>query len=163
MLLVFTLLLFAGFSASCKEDLSITEFGVYEGGVNVSQVNLRKESAYQLSYQVTLTYPDKNVFEFYKKKLFPVGWRVCVPEGDWDTQLKKDSGQIKGVRQIVNYAIHRQSNRLLMISLQYHSDPIPQPYDKIEWHDDIQYVTLVAYNTQNLNKLLNVLSISCPE
>jgi len=160
-LTVALLIWLAVLSSSCAGGLGVGEFNVFDGGVNISRIELKKESATQLNYEVSVAYPDKRVLDFYKEQLLSTGWKGCQPESGWNKQLKKYNNQIKGVRQLISYLVHEESSRLLMISLQYHADSMSQVNSEIKWRNDTQYVMLVVYSVDGLDKVLNGLSLSC--
>ena len=161
-LVIIGLLIVSLLSTACAESSAAFEFDVFEGGENIQHFALTKEPAHQLSYQVSLTYPDKRVLEFYRTKLPSLGWSECDLKDEWVQYLKKDNSSSIGVRQIMSYSVRRRENQLLMISLQYFSETVKHPNEKTAWNDNTQYVTVIVYNVSDLNKVLSLLPLSCP-
>jgi len=162
-LLITLLVLFSVLMASCQESGKVNQFDVLPGGKNVSRIDLKKESAKQLSYEVQLPYPNTSVLDFYSDKLVSDDWKKCKPLGEWTELLKKEGAQYRGIRQLVDYAIHEETNKLLMISLRYFADPVEQLTPTLDWQNDKQYVTLIVYDLENLNQVLNSLSLNCSD
>ncbi|WP_456377440.1 hypothetical protein [Thiolapillus sp.] len=146
---------------SCRGSGVATKFEIFEGGQNVSLLDLKKESSEQLSYEVQLSYPNIKVLDFYSNILSSQGWTKCKPDGKWSEQIKKEGAQFIGTRHLVSYFFHSKRNKLLMLGLRYFSEPVQQLTSGLEWKNNKQHVTLIVYGLKNRNKVLRNLSLEC--
>lgn len=149
--------------AACKSDDSArAQFQIFQGAESVRSIDLHNDAGKQLSFEVALPYPDTSVLAFYRDYLTSDGWSECDPLGAWDTQLKTNENSLLAVRQHVNYFIKATSNQFLMLSLQYFSEPMKSGFENIQWIDNRQHITLVAYTVDDVSALVQNLAVSCP-
>jgi hypothetical protein len=155
-------------AVSCPSHHDPTVLPTPPEAKDVDSFSLLDGRAHETTFLLDAPYPSNVAIEHYEK-LIHNPWHRCVwGKDDWDSYLDVAGVDTKGrtsrvVHRTSRTWVNPQTKRVLLLSLHYHSDPPPNPRQRIGRPDNnSQVVILVEYFDQDIKDEIKRLKLQCP-
>ncbi len=116
----------------------------------------------ELSFKIDLSYPSKEVLEFYEEYLAAQGWTKCKGGVDeWDSFVDMSAGHSQLIHQLFRVWVKRDQNVEAVVSLRYYSEGVDErrktPTNKIQFVN-----VLIIDDLADLDRQLKLYGLECP-
>lgn len=85
---------------------------------SVNRFNLRKDSFYQVNFQVGLDHDDENVVKFYEEVFVSRDWRICRQKGELSAREAYINSRGINISQLTRWFLSPGKEQLVVIRIQ---------------------------------------------
>lgn len=131
---------------------------------NIQRYKLVSESAYQVDFEIDVSYPDSSVVDFYLHALKNKGWSTCEHDDtSWIEYENASDDAVRLVRQKLEYLFSKEKSRLILVALRYYGYQVDDTVESWQWNEEVQHVSVVLYHLRSgdIRKTLSLLSVNC--